>query len=254
MVQTNNLRPKNLPSVTAKNIGRDVSMLTDTQYDKLWTDDKNSPLPHEPFACLHLLWVPCLLGIALGSIWAINSGNVWVSMAWIVYECYIVFDHIPFLCTNDLYTSARFNYERTGPHVFWGMEAMASIVSGLSSINAPFVVFLNLPNHFFFIFSNYYRKIATSKAFTWERKAVSPWLLAAVGMDIVIHGINLRYHLAYLMDSSFMVMSTWWSLMVTMTVMTVYFHREFIAFEHFLLYFGYRPKRFATTVVTARVG
>jgi len=75
-------------------------------------------------------------------------------MAWIVYECYIVFDHIPFLCTNDLYTSARFNYERTGPHVFWGMEAMASIVSGLSSINAPFVVFLNLPNHFFFIFGH----------------------------------------------------------------------------------------------------
>jgi len=241
--------PKDVSSITAdKYNGRDVSQFRDSGFDASWLDDKNTPVPHEPFLVAHLLWVPCLLGIAWFSIQAIDSGNVWVSLAWLIYECYIVFDHFPFLCTNDLYTSARFNYEITGPHVFWGMEAMSSVVSGLSVLNAPAIVWLNLPNHSFFILSNYLREVATSKAFTWERKAVSPWLVAAVAMDTTIHTINMRCHLIYLLEGdTFTVTMTWLGLLVAMIVSTVYFHRQFMAWEHFMLYFGWRPQKFATS-------
>jgi len=245
------LRARILPSVSSimseKYKGRDVSQFKDSDFDESWMDDKNMPLPHEPFILSHILWVPCLLGITWFSIQAINSGSAWVSLAWLIYECYIVFDHFPFLCSNDLYTSARFNYEIVGQDVFWGFEAMSSVVSRLSVLDAPAIVWLNLPNHFFFIFANYLREIATSKAFTWERKAASPWLVAAVAMDWTIHAINMRCHLIYLLDDALMVTVTWLGLLVAMISMTVYFHREFIAWQHFFLYFGWRPRSFATS-------
>jgi len=233
--------------------GRDVSMLNDTERDELWTDYKNAPVPNlTSFGYGDLLWAPCLCLIAMSSIWAIDAGNYWVSIAWIVYQCYIIFDHIPFLCTNDLYTSARFNYEHTSLQLFWGMEAMDSVVSALSVVGAPAIVWMNLPNHFFFIVSNYFKQIATSKAFTWERKAVSWWLIPAVAMDTCIHAINMRCHLMNLLEERWMVATVWWTLMVSMTVLTVWFHREFIAWEHFMLYLGWRPRRFGRTAVAGR--
>ena len=108
-------------------------------------------------------------------------------------------------------------------------------------VGAPWFVWFNLPNHFFFIFSNYFNQIATSKAFTWERKAASPWLVPAVGMDTAIHATNMWCHLAYLMGdgNTSMVFAVWSTLMVMTTMATIRFHREFMSFGHFMIYLGY---------------
>ncbi len=105
---------------------------------------------------------------------------------WLVYECYIVFDYLPFLFTNDLYTSARVNYENLPVSLFWGLEAMASIVS-YASVGTPVIVLANIPNHAFFIFANYGLRVATSKAFIWGKKGSTVRIIFRVTCDIAVH-------------------------------------------------------------------
>ena len=75
-----------------------------------WTDE-GAPIPKEPFTYGHLVWLPTLAVIAFASVDALRVGNTSVSLLWIIYESYIVFDHFPFMFTNSVYKSPKFNYE-----------------------------------------------------------------------------------------------------------------------------------------------
>merc|ERR1712187_693227 len=105
----------------------------------------------------------------------------------LLYEAYIVFDHFPFIFTNDVYTSARVNFENTDVTAFWGMEATSSIIS-YAALGSPWWVMGNIPNHVSFIFFNYYMRVATSETFQYGRKRW--YLIVAVAYDISLHSAS----------------------------------------------------------------
>merc|ERR1712232_349709 len=120
-----------------------------------------------------------------------------------------IFDHIPFLFTNNVYKSPRFNFTYLSTIFFWGLEGMASIVSTQSDVNAPNALLYNTLPHSLFIVCNNFCGMATSKAFTDKQKKVW-WIYLQVAIDNMIHCTSLWYHLKY---------SCWCLVMVAVVMM-----------------------------------
>jgi len=241
---------------------RRVSQLSN-QFDQVpdWSK-QNAPVENQQLQVKHVLWVPVLILVAYASIQALNDFRIAVAWAYLIYETYIIFDHLPFMFTNDLYTSARVNYQNLSLSLFWGMEAIASVVASQSVVNAPSMILLaNVPNHVFFMGSNYISGVATSKAFLWEKKHENLWLVGGVTMDTTIHAISLWYYIQYIavasrkgspLEETSLLMTTgattWilWGVVMSVSILsTCWFHAPYMSWEHFALYVGHRPKRYA---------
>jgi hypothetical protein len=203
-----------------------------------WSDE-GAPFPSQTFSPPQLLWFPFLALVTKESIQALNKKNIAASIFWIIYESYILFDHIPFLFTNNVYKSPRFNFTYTSTIFFWGLEAIASIVSTQSLVTAPKVLLYNVVPHCFFILANNFRGAAASKAFVAEQKKMR-WISLQVMVDSLIHCMRLCYHLKYILSSHVAIQivdaSPWlyWSaLMVSMLFLTYMVHKDEMLWSYF---------------------
>ena len=164
-----------------------------------------------------------------------------MSLFWISYECYIVFDHVPFLSTRTVYKSSRFNYRYVNAIFFWGMEAAACFVATQSDVGAPGSCLYNAAPHSFFV-GAHIKGIATSKAFLPSEKKTW-WVRAQVVVDNVIHLVCLWYHIKFVstefdMDCIMCPLSTWASLLVSlMILLTVTIHRDEMSWKNLQDYF-----------------
>ena len=202
-----------------------------------WSDE-GAPFQAHPFTTSQIVWFPILAVIAKGSIDALNNDNATVSFLWIIYESYIVFDHVPFLFTNELYDSPRFNFTYLSLIFFWGLEAVASIVATQSNVGAPKLLLYNVAPHSFFIFANSILEKATSNAFSGSAQKKG-WIFLQVGVDNAIHGICLWYHLVHLssiagMGACLLVpLLSWVSLVSLMILLTCWVHKRHMSWSHF---------------------
>ncbi len=200
-----------------------------------WSNE-GAPVPFQPFKMIDLAWIPFLALVANQSIVTLNDGNITTSFMWIVYESYILFDHVPFLFTDTLYDSPSFNYRRLSVFFFWGLEAVASIVSTMSKVGAPKILLYNVAPHMFFVAANYVRCAATSNAFLGKKKTW--WIFLQVIIDTVIHAISLWYHLDYLSiiieaHGSLFPLLSWLSLVSLMMLVTCRVHKHCMSWDHF---------------------
>lgn len=205
-----------------------------------WSNTKGAPFPPQDFVCYQLLWFPFLATVAIESIHALNKRSTKISLLWIVYENYIVFDHVPFLFTNSVYKSPRFNFTYLSTVFFWGLEAVASIVATQSHVGAPSVLLYNVLPHCFFIAANNFNGKAASKAFIAEERKTW-WVYVQVMVDIIIHGICLWYHLKYLVTGGseteciFTVLSLFVILTISMCFLTYMVHMDEMRSGYFLV-------------------
>lgn len=221
---------------------RDNSRCEDTDplpaQDNSWCDDA-APLPAQEFTKRQLLWLPILFFVTKKSIQGLGEGSVFASFFWILYESYIIFDHIPFLFTSGLYDSPRFNYLYLSLIMFWGMEACASVVATCSMVGAPKILLYNVLPHTFFIFANYVRKAATSYAFIPDSTGVKKWwIFLQVTFDNTIHGVSLWYHLVHISNISGMEhypspLISWLILFTSMVLLTTWVHKKHMSWCHF---------------------
>eukprot|EP00984_Skeletonema_dohrnii_P028292 scaffold18209_cov88-Skeletonema_dohrnii-CCMP3373.AAC.6 len=212
-----------------------------TAIEQDWSD-QGAPFPSQTFSPPQLLWFPFLWMVTKESIQALNNKNIFASIFWIIYESYIVFDHIPFLFTNSVYKSPRFNFTYISTIAFWGFEAIASIVSTQSLVAAPNVLLYNAVPHCFFIVANNFRGVAASKAFVVEQKKMS-WVSLQVIVDSLIHCTSLFYHLKYILSSHPGILQIeiadashwlcWGALMVSMLLLTYMVHKEEMKWSYF---------------------
>lgn len=206
--------------------------------DNAWCDDA-APLPTQEFTKRQLLWLPILFFVTKKSIEGLNDDNLMASLFWILYESYIIFDHIPFLFTNGLYDSPRFNYLYLSLIMFWGMEACASIVCTLSVVGAPKILLYNVLPHTFFIFANYVRKAATSYAFVPDESGVKKWwIFLQVVFDNTIHCVSLWYHLVHVSNIPGMEIYpspfvSWLVLFTSMVLLTFWVHKKWMSWANF---------------------
>jgi len=203
-----------------------------------WSDE-GAPFASQKFSPRQLLWLPFLAMVTNESIQALDNKNIAASIFWIIYESYIVFDHIPFLFTNNVYKSPRFNFTYLSSVFFWGLESIASIVSTQSLVNAPIALLYNVAPHCFFIAANS-TGAAASKAFVAEQKKTW-WVSLQVMVDILIHSTSLWYHLKYMLSSHVAFhqiegASPWlyWSaLMLSMLFLTYMVHKDEMHWSYF---------------------
>ena len=204
-----------------------------------WSNTKGAPFPPQAFAYYQLLWFPFLAAVAIRSIHALNERSTKISLLWIIYESYIVFDHVPFLFTNGVYKSPRFNFTYLSTIFFWGLEAVASIVATQSHVGAPSFLLYNVVPHCCFIAANNFNGKAASKAFVAEERKTW-WVYVQVIIDNIIHGICLWYHLKYVfsgareMEFNLSVLS-FVSLTSSMCFLTYLVHRDEMSLSYFLV-------------------
>jgi len=200
---------------------------------KSWVSDEEAPYPSDNFTCPQLLWFLCIGSIAQLSIHALNGGHLAASILWIIYECYIVFDHAPFMFTNSVYKSPSFNYRYINLIFFWGLEAVACIVATQSLVGAPPILLYNAMPHCFFV-GAHINQTATSKAFlpsvmkTW-------WVYTQVVMDNIIHLVCLWHHLNYVFAGSDWYTSPlvlWTVLVGAMLLLTCWVHGDEMSFSN----------------------
>ncbi len=204
-----------------------------------WSDE-GAPFASQKFSPRQLLWLPFLAMVTNESIQALDNKNIAASIFWIIYESYIVFDHIPFLFTNNVYKSPRFNFTYLSTVFFWGLESIASIVSTQSLVNAPIALLYNVAPHCFFIAANNFRGAAASKAFVAEQKKTW-WVSLQVMVDILIHSTSLRYHLKYMLSSHVAIHQIedaipwlyWSALMLSMLFLTYMVHKDEMHWSYF---------------------
>mmetsp|Transcript_23441 Transcript_23441/g.32865 ORF Transcript_23441/g.32865 Transcript_23441/m.32865 type:complete len:225 (+) Transcript_23441:47-721(+) len=209
-----------------------------------WSDD-GAPFPSQTFHPPQLLWFPFLALATKISIQALNDKSIVASTFWIIYESYIVFDHIPFLFTNSVYKSPRFNFMYLSTIFFWGFEAIASIVSTQSLVNAPAILLYNVAPHSFFVACNNFCGVAASKSFLAEKKTW--WVYLQVIVDNIIHSISLWYHLKYFLSHLVQIDTSpwliWVPLITSMLLMTYWVHIDEISFKYFLTPFFPKTKK-----------
>lgn len=205
-----------------------------------WSDE-GAPFASQKFSSHQILWFPFLVIVTNESIQTLDNKNITASIFWITYESYILFDHIPFLFTNNVYKSPRFNFTYLSPVFFWGLESIASIVSTQSLVNAPIILLYNVVPHCFFIGANNFYGAAASKAFVAEQKKTW-WVSLQVIVDIFIHSTSLWYHLKYIVSSHVSIQievgvaSPWlyWSaLMASMLFLTYMVHNDEMHWSYF---------------------
>lgn len=140
-----------------------------------------------------------LVILTIASIRGLNNSSLAASSYWILYEVYIIFDHIPFLFTRELYASPKFNFEHVPLTLFWGMEASASIVGCFSSVGAPYILLYNVVPHLAFIYANNIKQAACSYAFIPDSTGHKKWhVCLQVFVDNLVHFVSLWYHLLHL--------------------------------------------------------
>lgn len=215
---------------------------TNVQEKSAWSDE-GAPYPSEKFNVLHLPWFVVIFLVATISILALNAGYLAASIFWIVYECYIVFDHGPFLFTDTVYKSPAFNYRRINLIFFWGMEAVACIVATLSDVGAPYILLYNAAPHFFFV-GAHVNQTATSKAFV-PSQMKTWWISAQVAIDNVIHLICLWYQLKYI-STGFVPLLSWIGLVGSMVVLTLWFHADEMSLSYLFVVAGTESGRGTT--------
>jgi hypothetical protein len=209
-----------------------------------WNGER-APFSYQPMRVSAALWPFVLVAFAWGSIALIRSGYTSVAWAMLAYEAYIIFDHLPYLFTNDLYTSAQVNFEHTDLTAFWGMEATSTVISYVA-VGAPWWVMGNIPNHLSFIFFNYCICVATSETFQYARKR---WfLVVAVACDTSLHCVSAFFYIKYLLGDgvtcSWQTCLLWMALNAAMILLTMWIHYDFMHWEHFLVHFkvfGFGP-------------
>mmetsp|Transcript_69364 Transcript_69364/g.103191 ORF Transcript_69364/g.103191 Transcript_69364/m.103191 type:complete len:244 (+) Transcript_69364:298-1029(+) len=200
-----------------------------------WSDD-GAPFRSQTLHLHDFLWFPFLALVTMQSIRGLENKNIRTSIFWIVYESYIIFDHIPFFFTNTVYKSPKFNFTYLSSIFFWGFEAIASIVSTQSVVNAPNILLYNVVPHCFFVACNNFSGVAASKSFSSEKKKTW-WVYVQVAIDNIIHSASLWYHLEYLLrqvlgtDTS--TWATWAGLIVAMLILTYWVHKDEMSIQHF---------------------
>lgn len=199
-----------------------------------WSDE-TAPFPAQPWKATNIIWCTLLAVIAKESIDALNNSSIPMTLIWIIYESYIIFDHVPFLFTNTLYDSPRFNYTYISPFFFWGLEAVASIVATQSDVGAPKWILYNVVPHCFFISAEHIIGAATSNAFSGEKNG---YIFLQVMLDIAIHGISLWYHLVYLLYITEMTIFLLPQLLLltlvsSMILLTYWVHARHMSWSHF---------------------
>ena len=210
-----------------------------SQREGAWSD-AGAPFPSATFSYTHLLWFLVIIFVAKMSIEALNNRDHRISLFWISYECYIVFDHVPFLSTRTVYKSPGFNYRYVNLIFFWGMEAAACIVATQSNVGAPSSCLYNAAPHIYFV-GAYMNQAATSKAFlpsemkTW-------WVRLQVVVDNVIHLICLWFHVKFFstefeLDCIMCPLLTWTTLVCLMILLTVMVHRDEMSWKNLQDYF-----------------
>lgn len=148
-----------------------------------------------------------------------------------LYESYIVFDHVPVFFTNCVFTTARVNYQNIRSSHFWSCEAFAGWFAYLALGAHPFVL-LNTPNHFFFILCEF-RGIVTAEYFNYGVKGM--WLNVAVLWDVAIHVVSAHAAFCWLAGASSAgsCIALW---LVAICVGTSWFHKEYMRLGHFLVH------------------
>lgn len=211
-----------------------------------WSDE-GAPFQSQTYHPQQLLWFPFLALVTSLSIQGLKEKSTGTSIFWILYESYIVFDHIPFLFTNTVYKSPRFNFTYLSTIFFWGFEAIASIVSTQSVVNAPNILLYNVAPHCFFVACNNFGGLAASKSFSSEKKKTW-WVYLQVTLDNSIHSISLWYHLQHFMrvvletnDTS--IWAVWACSIGFMLFLTYWVHKDEMSFRFFLAPFICNRKR-----------
>lgn len=167
------------------------------------------------------------------SINALNGGYIAASLLWIVYESYIVFDHLPFLFTQTVYKSPSFNYRYISPIFFWGLESAACIVATQSIVGAPSILLYNAGPHMFFVVAHI-NETATSKAFEPENMKVW-WVCLQVAVDNSIHLTCLWHHVKYVTTATGLdcSLALWINLVTSMILLTYWVHRDEVSWKYF---------------------
>ena len=160
------------------------------------------------------------------------SGTVKVVsvLVYLLYESYIVFDHVPVFFTNCVFTTARVNYQNIRFSCFWSCEAMAGWFAYFVLSAHPFVL-SNTPNHFYFIFCEF-NGIVTSEYFNFGRKGM--WLNYAVLMDVAAHVAGAHAGLGWLLDGATSAYTIVW--LAVICVGTSWFHSQYMRLAHLLVY------------------
>ena len=151
-------------------------------------------------------------------------------VVYLLYESYIVFDHIPVFFTNTVFTTARFNYQNIRSSCFWSCEAMAGWFAYFVLFAHPFVL-LNTPNHFYFMYAEF-NGVVTSDYFNYGRKGM--WLNIAVLQDVACHVVGAHAGLSLLLGSTTLAFTIMWT--VAICAATTWFHRDYMRLAHFLVY------------------
>ena len=150
----------------------------------------------------------------------------------LLYESYIVFDHVPVFFTNTVFTTARINYQNIRLSYFWCCEALAGWFAYLVLGAHPYVL-LNTPNHLYFLFCEFYGGIVTSEYFNYGRKGM--WLNFAVLWDVAIHVTCVHASFCWLLGASSAgsYIALW---LAAVCAGTSWFHGEYMRLGHFLVY------------------
>lgn len=201
-------------------------------------DGESAPFSYQPLTVSAALWPFVLVVFAWTSIACIHSGCRSVAWLMLTYESYIIFDHLPFLFTNELYSSARVNFEHTDLTAFWGMEATSTIIS-FFAVGSPWWVMGNIPNHVSFIFFNYRKQVATSETFQYGRKRW--YLVLGVAFDTSLHCVSALFYMKHLLGDGIMCWVLWVALNIAMTLLTMWVHYDYMHWGHLLVHFGFRP-------------
>jgi len=154
---------------------------------------------------------------------------------WIVYECCLLFTHLPFPFTRNLYHAADWLYTNVNVTLFWGMEALSAMF-GYFVAGAPAFVLINAATHGrFLIYAYQYGTDTTQKYYSDPTKP--PIVNVAISFDNVCHIICLWNYLRLALGADASTATTVAVYLVfAVLVLTSIYHNDEMKISHFLHY------------------
>jgi len=149
----------------------------------------------------------------------------------VLYHSYIILDHSTVIFTNTLFETAEMHYRNIPLTLFWGNEWSSAILAWLNG--APWYVLMNVPNHIFFLISNF-NGVDTSVYF---EVGIKPWWLNfAVMADCSVHCACIYHWLSHVWNPKLVrrVVAPW---VASMVLITLVYHQDKIHVMHALTEF-----------------
>lgn len=149
----------------------------------------------------------------------------------VMYHSYIILDHSTVIFTNTLFETAEMHYRNIPLTLFWGNEWSSAILAWVNG--APWYVLMNVPNHVFFLISNF-NGIDTSVYF---EVGIKPWWLNfAVMGDCFVHCVCIYHWLSLVWNQKLArtIIAPW---AATMVLITLVYHQDKIHVMHALTEF-----------------